>query len=564
MVGLCALALAVLSLSPSSSGTALAGGRSDRTTSEGSAATSDGKAARCSTWSNTVVPPETIRVYRTSGPASGTVQVVDLRTWSKVVLAAEMPSYYPSAALRANALAIKQFGWYYAMHWRGGRAANGSCYDVSDSGDGYYDPESRHPTATQIAAVDATWAYSLRKRDWQTGASHMFLTGYRAGAMVPCGSDSDRFHLFQHSAFDCGKRGFTWEGIIRAYMEPQLEVVRASAHQVLGSAPGDVTATLATVTGKTETKVYASTGASFARPVTRDFGIDPASTLGVASADVTGDGRSDLVVLERTSTGTRLRVLASTGTRLAPPVDWWSDANAGNLKDVRLVAADFDGDGVADAALVRPGTSAGYATLSVLRSLGDHFGAPTRTWTGVLPLAKVEVFAGDANGDGRADLIVERDRGTGGVEFLLALSASGGGDLSALRRWYIARDLRRATTRTAVGDYDRDGRDDLILAIPNGRGTRVVGLKVDARTNARYLRSTLWSSARTSPISIDRVKIATGDYDSDGLTDAVLLVDLGKRGTRLIRLKTQDSADAMSAAVWYTDDSLDWSRAETP
>jgi hypothetical protein len=562
-VGLCALALAVLSLSPSSSGRVLAEGRSERTTFDGTVA-SDAKTARCSTWSNTVVPPETIRVYRTTGPASGTVQVVDLRTWSKVVLAAEMPAFYPLAALRANALAIKQYGWYYVMHWRGGRAGNGACYDVRDSGDGYYRPESRQPAPSQIEAVDATFAYSLRKRDWQTGISRLFLTGYRAGANVPCGADSDRFHLFQHSAFDCGKKGFAWEGIVREYMEPQLEIVRASAHQVLGSAHGDVIATVPTTPGATRTKVYASTGSSFRRPVTRDFPIDPSKTQGTMSADVTGDGRSDLVVLERTATGSRLRVSVSTGTRYASPAVWWSTTGSAQSTDVRLLAADFDGDGVADAAMVRPGPGAGQATLTVLRSFGDHFGSPTRTWTGTLRLTTAQVYAGDTNGDGRADLIIERDRGTSGVEYLVARSAAEGGMLSAPSRWYLGADLRRATTRTAIGDYDRDGRDDVILAIPSGHGTRVVGLRVDAKTSARFVRATLWTSSPTSPIAIDRVKIATGDYDSDGLADAVLFVDAGARGTRLVRLKTREGADGMSASVWYTDSTLEWSRLRTP
>jgi Stage II sporulation protein. len=62
------------------------------------------------------VPPATIRVLRTSGAASGTVQVVDFKTYVQYVMAAEWPPTWTDAALQTGAMAIKQYAWYYTMH----------------------------------------------------------------------------------------------------------------------------------------------------------------------------------------------------------------------------------------------------------------------------------------------------------------------------------------------------------------------------------------------------------------------------------------------------------------
>src|SRR5512140_1960530 len=85
-------------------------------------------AASCTGWSSSVNPPTTIRVLRTG---TSSVDVVDFSTYVQKVLAAEYPSTWPTETLRAGAVAVKQYGWYYAMHYRGG-TATGGCWDVRD------------------------------------------------------------------------------------------------------------------------------------------------------------------------------------------------------------------------------------------------------------------------------------------------------------------------------------------------------------------------------------------------------------------------------------------------
>lgn len=177
-------------------------------------------AATCTGWTSDSVPPTTIRVLRTAGPASGFVQEVPFHDYVNVVMAAEWGSGNPAEVLKAGAVAVKEYAWYHAMFWRGGSAADGSCYDVVDSSmDQVYAPETRVPAASLTAAVDATWGISIRK---STG---LFATHYDAGANVACGANADGWHLYQVSATHCAQDGMTAAVILDTYYGPGLEIV---------------------------------------------------------------------------------------------------------------------------------------------------------------------------------------------------------------------------------------------------------------------------------------------------------------------------------------------------
>jgi peptidoglycan hydrolase-like amidase len=150
----------------------------------------------CTGWTSTLVPPTSIRVYRTATKRTATVP---FRTYVEKVMASEWGATAPAAALQAGAIVAKQFAWYYAIHWRGGRDAAGRCYDVVDSSrDQLYRP-SRATVASHRAAVAKTWWVSLRKGD------RLFLTGYRPGT-GSCTAHIDGWKLYQSDAVSCVRR----------------------------------------------------------------------------------------------------------------------------------------------------------------------------------------------------------------------------------------------------------------------------------------------------------------------------------------------------------------------
>ncbi len=116
--------------------------------------------------------------------------------------------------MRAGAVAIKQYAWYYAMHYRG-LTGTGGCADVYDnSNDQIYAPESQTPAASHIQAVESTWPETL------TRSGAFLFTGYRPGTDVACGADADGNRLYQKSARQCALGGKTGEEILHIYYDP--------------------------------------------------------------------------------------------------------------------------------------------------------------------------------------------------------------------------------------------------------------------------------------------------------------------------------------------------------
>ena len=173
-------------------------------------------ASVCTGWPNVRVPPSTIRVLRTG---TGQVQVVDFQTYVEIVMSAEWGTTgWLPAGLQTGAMAVKQFGWYYTMHWRGG-TATGGCYDVrDDTNDQLYQPEKRTIKAVHVAAIEATWTKSATKN------GSFALMGYRSGASVACGADADGYHLYQASSRACANNGMTVDQILHVYFDPGLVI----------------------------------------------------------------------------------------------------------------------------------------------------------------------------------------------------------------------------------------------------------------------------------------------------------------------------------------------------
>jgi hypothetical protein len=246
------------------------------------------QAAACTGWSSTTTPPPTIRVLRSG---TGAVEVVDFKTYVKVVMPAEWPPEWPIEALRAGAVAAKQYAWYYAIHYRGG-VGIGGCYDVTDNtNDQIYSPETRTPAASHISSVETTWSESLLKN------GSFIPTGYRAGANVACGADVDGYHLWQASARTCAVAGRTGEQILQIYYNPGMTLQGAPA--VLPSGPA---ATYHALTPARILDTRNGTGGSaspIASLVARTFQVTGAGGVPAGAVAVTGN----LTVTQQTMPG---------------------------------------------------------------------------------------------------------------------------------------------------------------------------------------------------------------------------------------------------------------------
>jgi peptidoglycan hydrolase-like amidase len=177
------------------------------------------RAATCSGWTSHTEPPATIRVLRV---ATGEVQTVRFRRYTKNVLSREWIPSWTQRSLRAGALIVRNYAWYQVLNWRGGVNEAGECYDVRDDvRDQVFDP-SKPIYRTVARAVDGMWG-KLLHRD---GA--IFPTYYAAGAInEACGTNTTGTRAWQWGTQACGLAGFTPGKILRTYYYPGVRVKTA-------------------------------------------------------------------------------------------------------------------------------------------------------------------------------------------------------------------------------------------------------------------------------------------------------------------------------------------------
>jgi len=547
-------------------------------------------ASVCTGWLSELAPPPTIRVLRTAGPAVGTVQTVAFRDYVNVVMAAEWAAWNPREALQAGAVAVKEYAWYYSIYWRGKTAPDGSCYDVVDSTiDQVYSPETRVPAQVMIDAVDATWNVTLRR------AGHLFLTHYQDGASADCGLNADGTWLYQTSAIACALAGMKADTILHTYYDPGLEVAHPGTGDVTGDSIGDILVFTPGLdpTGA-DTRLYpgALVPVGGVLPIPQAYSPLTTLTMFRQRVDVNGDGLDDLVVLVGNGDGTMtLWVAAATGGALGPATPWWTgsplDIGYTQTGGIRFVAGDFDGDGLGDAMLLvgqpvvaapqpipTPSTGPGgspapsadptpgvpvMSTAWLLRSTGVLFDPPLPWWTGPADINSSRAFAGDADGDDRADVILQLDLtrqqppASTGLRYVVI--RSGGLFGQPLEQWLDLPDTTAAQARTVVADVNSDGRTDLVVdRIAGTVGSQMLGLMSNG---GAFSPVSLWVNSRTFRWKASR--FAAADVDADGRTDIVVLYNAGAAGTKVFRFLS--TGTRLRSAGATLDPGLTWSLA---
>jgi hypothetical protein len=264
----------------------------------------------------------------------------------------------------------------------------------------------------------------------------------------------------------------------------------------------------------------------------------------VSFADVTGDGRADLIAVERgpqPGVAGTIWVAAAEGTRFGVPrtagTAWCPDGAACRLADV-------DGDGRADLIPVR--AIAGSPNRPMV--LGSS-GAPP-VFEELAPVAQAclsgEVCeAGDVDGDKRADLVVFT-RGKAGVpgtgNVLVARAGlSGFGDAEV---WHPAFCIEEEDCH--VGDIDGDGKADIIvLAKENRPGDHALRLALSTGTRFREV-----SQAAGEVPLCDKTAVCTvADVDGDRKEE---LIVFGRGSEGLVWRVRSLEATAPQAELWGT------------
>ncbi|OJT23140.1 hypothetical protein BO221_19905 [Archangium sp. Cb G35] len=233
---------------------------------------------------------------------------------------------------------------------------------------------------------------------------------------------------------------------------------------------------------------------TFTPPVSLTTGLSTSVPFSpaIATGDLTGDGRPDVVVA-----GPGLSVLVNQGgTAFAEPVIVVSQ---GRFNSVALV--ELNGDGRMDIAALET------SGLKVFLNAGDGtFSAPVSYDAGS---SLWHLTAADVTGDTRTDLLLLDS--TLGDDTLLVFSNNGDGTLSA-----SVPALTGDVSRFAPGDVNRDGKVDLVVA---GSLSPVLTVLLNAG-DGTFTRLPLGSFPELEKID---ARLALADMNGDGNLDLVSL-----------------------------------------
>lgn len=233
-------------------------------------------------------------------------------------------------------------------------------------------------------------------------------------------------------------------------------------------------------------------------------GPEPA---GMATADLNGDGKPDLVVAN--FAGQNIAVLLNNGDGTFKPPVFYTTPQLNT--PYAVVIADFNGDGKLD--IVSGGEGGAGGQVTVFLGNGDGtFQAGVVYFVG--NNGSAWVAAADMNGDGILDLVVPGDSGTGnGDEVVSVLLGVGDGTFQAPITTTLTYGAGSYDT-LAAADFNKDGKTDiallangrLLLLLGNGNGT--FQSPVDLQVQSNHM-------------------VIAADMNNDGNLDLITVSDSG-------------------------------------
>jgi hypothetical protein len=260
--------------------------------------------------------------------------------------------------------------------------------------------------------------------------------------------------------------------------------------------------------------------------------------LSVLPGDFSGDGLPDVALILPGRTN-ELRTYVGSGDGA-----FRRDATISDFDSVAVPLVDFDVDGRHDIALMRH-DAASRNLVSVVFSSADGRLRESAPQEVCAMSGTPDLRTGDFNGDGKPDLAAV----CGGRIEIWLNTLSGQFEAGPRISWNETSYL----PLTAVADFDRDGKDDLILPVVN-HNSRAPSLVLLLSGGDGAFRISLTIAAEVDPVSI-----TAGHFDDDGKPD-LAMVD-GTAGT--VTILRNDLRVPATAKRHETNQSRAWTFALT-
>jgi Calx-beta domain/FG-GAP-like repeat/Fibronectin type III domain len=289
----------------------------------------------------------------------------------------------------------------------------------------------------------------------------------------------------------------------------------------------------------------------------------------VAFGDYNSDGRLDAVVTGTDTSGTAAiaKVYHQVWEEHCMPLHpdlcfhfWaWQEDTSASLTGVHASSAawgDYNNDGHLDL-LIAGANGSGQKVTTLYQ--GDGAGA----FMAVTSASFVGVFKGsvafvDYNSDGRPDVVVTGWDG-GSHTFAKLYRNNGGGSFSedtAAEANLVGVNF----SSIAAGDYNRDGRPDLLISgstAPNSSSPVTTELY---RNNGDGTFTDLTTSAGLSAAAVEEGTVAWGDYNSDGWPDILASGNNGSGSTKVFTNNGNGTftLDASAVLPWQQQSAAAW------
>ncbi|WP_224367865.1 FG-GAP-like repeat-containing protein [Hyalangium versicolor] len=229
--------------------------------------------------------------------------------------------------------------------------------------------------------------------------------------------------------------------------------------------------------------------------------------------DFDADGRGDLVALSSNGAGTWATSIdvnlvdSYTHWTITVPANTPKHMRNGGSAVYRTFAGDFDGDGRDDLATISPNGGGGWASWWSMELSRGSLSFSSVTWASSTPqhmrnggVAIYKTLSGDFNGDGRTDLLTLSPDAGGGWRDWVSMDLSTGAGFSSTI-WLTPTPLRMreggtsATYESFVGDFNGDGRSDVATLSRDATGSWSNNILVDLSTGSGFV--TQWWRATT-------------------------------------------------------------------
>jgi hypothetical protein len=250
--------------------------------------------------------------------------------------------------------------------------------------------------------------------------------------------------------------------------------------------------------------------------------------------DFNGDGRGDLTALfddGNGSTGLWVFPGATPGPlplTIQPYEAWETPPGIFWPSAAKTVGGDFTGDGRKDIMALYDygGGSAGLWIIPGVTGSGPTATGMYRVWLvprGNFWVSEMKIAAGDFNGDGKDDLLALYNFGSSAGLFVFPGTAAAGDGVTGPYLAWESRDFRQPDMDVAGGDFNGDGKDDLIAIYDFSGGAAGLFVFPGSASGVTAPQRVWYTTGPFEPTINRRAQLTATDRNSDGKDDVYLL-----------------------------------------